>query len=64
MAKDNSVVIGTLGAMLVIGGSLWTITQAIMGPSFYAGFIIAGVLVAAGVLLIASAFKEGKWIVL
>ena len=61
MKKDNSVVIGALGSILVIGGSLWTIGLAIMGNSFYLGFLIAGMLVVIGVLLIASAFKEGKW---
>lgn len=61
MAKDNSVMIGAVGSILVIGGSLWTIGLAIMGKSFYLGFLIAGILVIIGVLLIASAFKEGKW---
>ena len=61
MKKDNSVVFGTLGAMLVIGGSLWTIALAILQKPYYLGFIGAGVLVVAGVLLISLALTGEKW---
>lgn len=60
MAKDNTVVIGTLGAMMVIGGSLWTIAQAILQKPYYLGFIGAGVLIVIGVLLVAFALRGEK----
>lgn len=60
MAKNNTVVIGTLGGMMVLGGSLWTIALAILQKPSYMGFIGAGVLIVAGGLLVAFALQGEK----
>ena len=57
MVKRQKMVILTIGAILVIVGMLWTIFLGLDGRYIY-GFIVTGLFVIIGLLLIAFALGD------
>ena len=63
MTKSNSVVWGVIGVLLILGGLMWTLAQAINAPPYYIWMLVAaGILVVGGVIMMAIAWRGEKWI--
>ena len=64
MKKENSLMIGVIGGIILIGGVIWSITEAIKGPPYGFSLILAAAGVVIGMLGIFFYMENKPWIML
>ena len=64
MKKDNSLVTGVVGSILLTWGMIWTIVEAIKGPPYGIALTLAAAGVVAGVITLVVSLRDRPWIML
>lgn len=64
MKKDNSLVIGVIGSILLVWGIIWTIAEAVKGPPYGGALTLATIGVIAGIITLAISLRDQPWIIM
>ncbi|HLC72497.1 MAG TPA: hypothetical protein VJH37_02855 [Candidatus Nanoarchaeia archaeon] len=64
MKKDNSLIIGVIGGIILIGGVIWSIAEAVKGPPYSLALMLATIGVVVGIISIVFSMRDQQWIIL